>query len=52
MYCTAKGSLSQCQAVAGGDEHLQQKFTSNAGKDGQIGVFERVYPTMPFMPLN
>ena len=31
---------------------LQERFTSNAGKNGSFGVLERVYQTVPFLPLN
>ena len=33
-------------------EHLHQKSTSSAGKNGPVGVLDRVYQTMPSLPLN
>ena len=32
-------------------KHLQWRFTRN-GYNGQLGVFEKVYQTMQFLPLN
>ena len=32
-------------------EHLQQKITSTAEKNGTVGVLEGMYQTMPFLPL-
>ena len=33
-------------------KHLQQSFTCNTGKNGQIGVFKRVHQAMPFLALT
>ena len=33
-------------------EHLHQRSTSSAGKNGQVGVLDRVHQTMPSLPLN
>ena len=33
-------------------EHLHQGSTSSAGRSGLSGVLNRVYQTMPFLPLN
>ena len=33
-------------------EHLHQRSTSSAGKDGQVGVLNRVYQSMPSLLLN
>ena len=30
-------------------EYLQQRFTNTVGKNGQVGVLERVYQIMPFL---
>ena len=33
-------------------KHLNQRSTSSAGNNGMVGVFARVYQTMPSLPLN
>ena len=33
-------------------EHLCQRSTSSAGRNGQVGVFNRVYQTVPSLLLN
>ena len=46
-------SSSVCQAVVGDNtEHLWQRSTSNAGRNGQVGVLERVCQTLPYLPQN
>ena len=45
-------SMLVCQAVAGWLKHLQQGFTSNVAKNEQVGIFERLYQTMQFLPQN
>ena len=32
-------------------EHLHQRSTSSVGRNGQVGVHERVYQRMPYLPL-
>ena len=45
-------SSSICQEVQWQLKHLQLIFTTNAGKNGQAGVLERVYQTLSFLLLN
>ena len=53
VCCTDRGSLSQpLRQLWWQLQHLQQKFTSNVGKNGPVGVLKRVYQTMPFLLLN
>ena len=33
-------------------KHLCQRSTSSAGRNGQVGVLERVFKTVPYLPLN
>ena len=33
-------------------KHLCQRSTSSVGRNGQVGVLNRVYETMPSLPLN
>ena len=33
-------------------EHLHQRSTSSVGRNGQVGVLDRVYQTMPSLLLN
>ena len=33
-------------------EHLHQRSTSSVGRNGQVGVLDRVYQTMQYLPLN
>ena len=48
-----QGSLPQSFRQWWGQlKHLHQRSTSNVGMNGQVGVFERVYQTMPYLPLN
>ena len=51
--CTDKSSLPQsvrhwCMQLEG----LKSRFTSNVGKNGQVGVLERVYQTIPVLSCN
>ena len=51
VCCAGKGSLSQSiRQWWGLLEHHQQRVTSSAGKNGQIGVLEIVYQRMAFCP--
>ena len=43
-------SSSVCQAAAGATLH--QRSTSTVGRNGLVGVLNRVYQTMPSLPLN
>ena len=53
MSCTDKGSLPHFVWQWQGQlEHLQQKSTSIVGRSGKDGVLERVYQTMPFLPVD
>ena len=45
-----KGSLPQ--SVSGQLECLHQGSTSSTGRSGPVGVLDRVYQTMPSLPLN
>ena len=48
-----KGSLPQSVMQWQGQlEHLHQGSTSSAGGSGPVGVLDRVYQTMPSLPLN
>ena len=48
-----KGTLPQsARQWLGSLEYLQQKYTSSAGKNGLIGVLQRVFHTMPCLLLN
>ena len=48
-----KGSLPQSVRQWQGQlEHLHQGSTSSAGGSGLVGVLNRVYQTMPSLPLN
>ena len=53
VCCTGKGSIPQSSRQwEGQNEHPQQKFTSNIGKNGWVGVYKRVYQTIPYLPLK
>ena len=53
MCCVDKGSLHESVRQWRGQlKCLQQRFTSNVGKNGQVGVFEIVRQTMAFLPLK
>ena len=46
-------SSSVCQAVGGRElKCLCQRSTSSVGRNGQVGVLDRVYQTMPSLLLN
>ena len=45
-------SSSVCQMVVGATQTSTQRSTSSAGKNGPVGVLNRVYQTMPSLPLN
>ena len=48
-----RGSLPQSVRQWQGQlKHLCQRSTSSAGKNGLVGVLDRVYQTMPSLPLN
>ena len=48
-----RGSLPQSVRQWWGQlKHLCQGSTSNVGRNGQVGVLDRVYQTMPSLPLN
>ena len=50
-----KGSLPQSVRQwqwQGQLEHLRHRSTSSAGGSGLVGVLDRVYQTMPSLPLN
>ena len=48
-----KGSLPQSVRWWQGQlEHLRHGSTSSAGGSGLVGVLDRVYQTMPSLPLN
>ena len=48
-----RGSLPQSvRQLQGQLECLHQRSTSSVGKNGQVGVFDRVYQAMPYLPLN
>ena len=50
---TDKGSLPQSVRNWQGQlECLCQRSTSSVGRNGQVGVLNRVYQTMPSLPLN
>ena len=44
-------SSSVCQAVVGAMRASTTKITSSVGKNGQAGVPERVYQSMPYLFL-
>ena len=47
------GSLPQSVRQWQGQlEHLHQRCASSVGRDGQVGVHERVCQTMPYLLLN
>ena len=52
VLCRQGVSSSVCQAVVGQLEHLHQRSTRTVGRNGQVGVLNRVYQTMPSLPLN
>ena len=53
MCYADRGSLPQSVRWWWGQlKHLHQRSTSNVGRNGQVGVFNRVHQTMPFLPLN
>ena len=53
MCYTDRGSLPWSVRQWWGQlKHLHQGSTSSVGKNGPVGVFNRVYQTMPFLPLN
>ena len=53
MCYADRGSLPQSVRQWQGQlEHLHQGSTSSAGRSGLGGVLDRVYQTMPFLPLN
>ena len=50
---TDRGSLPQSVRQWWGQlKHLHQKSTSSVGRNEQVGVLDRVYQTMPSLPLN
>ena len=53
MCYADRGSLSQSVRWWWGQlKHLHQRSISSAGKNGPVGVLNRVYQTMPSLPLN
>ena len=51
--CTDRGSFPQCfRQWQGQHQHLHQRSASSVGRNGQVGVLERVYQTMPYLPLS
>ena len=42
-------SIRQCQRQL---KHLHQRSASSVGRNGQVGMLDRVYQTMPSLPLN
>ena len=52
VLCRQGFSSSVCLAVAGQLEHLCQGSTSSAGRSGLVGVLDRVYQTMPSLPIK
>ena len=53
MCAIQMGSLPQSVRWWQGQlEHLHQRSTSSAGRNGQVGVLDRVYQAMPSLPLN
>ena len=48
-----KGSLPQSVRQCWGQlKHLHQRSTSSVGRNGQVGVLNRVYQTVPSLLLN
>ena len=52
VLCRQGFYSSVCQAVMGQVKCLCQRSTSGAGRNGQVGAFNRVYQAMPSLPLN
>ena len=52
VLCRQGVSSLVCQVVAGATQVLHQRSTSSVGRNGQVGVLNRVYQTMPSLPLN
>ena len=52
VLCRQGFSSLVCQVVVGQLKHLCQGSTSSAGRCGLVGVLNRVYQTMPSLPLN
>ena len=53
VCCTDKGFLHQCDRQWQGQlTLLQQKLTSIAERNGPVGILQRVYQTIPLLPLN
>ena len=53
VFCAARGSLPQFLRQWWEQfKHLHQRSTSSVGRNGQVGVLDRVYQTMPSLPLN
>ena len=45
-------SSSVCQAVARATQAFMTEVSSNARRNGPVGVFKGMYQTMHFLPLN
>ena len=53
MCCTYRGFLPHSVRWWWGQlKHLHHRSTRNVEKNGQVGVLERAYQTMPYLPLN
>ena len=53
MCCTDRGCLLQYVRKWWGKLGcLEQRSTSNVGKNAEVGVFERMYQAMPYLLFN
>ena len=53
VCCADRGSLPQSvRQLLGQLKHLCQRPTSSVGRNGKVGVFDRVYQTMPSLSQN